>query len=680
MGSEVARPRRKMTTRHILAWVLSLCSFAWAGSSARGQAPHPPELPVITSAHEVHALTKHLASLGYPVRIRGTVVYCDPSIGDFAAIYVADASGGVFAHTDLRVPLSAKDGDLVEVTGVTDPGTYSPMVAHAQVRVLGTSAAWPKAMRRTLPQLASGQEDAQWVEVEGLVESVDALDTHYLLTLDTEYGKLAATAVKWPGVNYDNLVDSKVLIRGVAGPMLDGKRRMIGSILLTPSSNAVTVLEPAPADPFALPVQTVGELFQYSPWPQTQHRIHLRGRVTLYWPGQTLCFMDEGDGLCMHIASRTPLRLGELIDVTGFLARDGYEPTLVGAKLRPSQDRVPVSATPITADEAFSGKHNGELVQIEGKLIGKNFSSSNMTLLFSTGQQVFQVLLPVGSIEQEQELASQWVEGSSAVVTGVLGKVEVHRNIWAQSIVRLESFHLLLRSSDDIKIVQRPSWWTSQHMFMLLGGMVVLTLVILCWSVLLRRQVAQQTAMIRRSEERFRHLAHHDALTGLPVRTLLMERLESTFVEARKNGTSFALFMLDLDHFKELNDTMGHAAGDEILCVAAQRFEACVRETDTVARIGGDEFMALLPGVNGVEEAAKLAAKFVACFSSPVMTAGHRTSVTVSVGVATYPDSGENAAELLNNADIALYQAKAQGRNGYHVFSFEMAEAGSQKP
>ena len=199
---------------------------------------------------------------------------------------------------------------------------------------------------------------------------------------------------------------------------------------------------------------------------------------------------------------------------------------------------------------------------------------------------------------------------------------------------------------------------------------VALTLMaILGWVGILRRQVHQQTEIIRRSEARFRHMAEHDGLTGLPVRNVLLERLEQALDEIKRQANSLALLMIDVDNFKHINDTMGHAVGDQALFTIGTRLQESLRSTDTVARMGGDEFTVLLTGLNGPEEAQKIASLLVSKISEPMVLQGIRVEVSVSVGIATYPESGSDVKTLLRNSDAALYQAKARGRNCYQMHS-----------
>jgi diguanylate cyclase (GGDEF)-like protein len=255
-----------------------------------------------------------------------------------------------------------------------------------------------------------------------------------------------------------------------------------------------------------------------------------------------------------------------------------------------------------------------------------------------------------------------------------LGKVDALKTR-REGATRLQSFQILLRSPADVTILETASWWNGRHTLVVLSVVLLLTLAVLIWSVMLRRRVKQQTLLIRRSEERFRHLAEYDALTGLTSRTLLHDRLTSELELARRKQTPLALLMMDVDNFKHVNDSLGHAAGDEILCVTAKRIRAAVRETDTVARMGGDEFVVLLPGVRGKREAGKVAAQVVASVAAPVRFRGQEVPVSVSVGISSYPDGGDDVTSLLQNVDTAMYEAKSLGRNCYRFFNPDLARA-----
>ncbi|MBI3525323.1 MAG: diguanylate cyclase [Betaproteobacteria bacterium] len=159
------------------------------------------------------------------------------------------------------------------------------------------------------------------------------------------------------------------------------------------------------------------------------------------------------------------------------------------------------------------------------------------------------------------------------------------------------------------------------------------------------------------------HLALHDALTGLSNRTLLFDRLDSAISAARRRNSSFALFFLDLDNFKPINDELGHDAGDLVLKIIAERLHNSVRESDTVARVGGDEFVLVLQDVHGRKAALAVAEKTIAALSQPISTGSKLCEVGATLGIALYPEHGEDADTLMRHADAAMYAAKRLGKN-----------------
>jgi diguanylate cyclase (GGDEF)-like protein/PAS domain S-box-containing protein len=168
---------------------------------------------------------------------------------------------------------------------------------------------------------------------------------------------------------------------------------------------------------------------------------------------------------------------------------------------------------------------------------------------------------------------------------------------------------------------------------------------------------------------RMSHQAQHDFLTGLPNRLLLTDRLAQAIALSRRHGNRVALLFLDLDRFKPVNDSLGHAIGDKLLQSVAQRLTTCVRATDTICRLGGDEFVVLLSEIEQVGAATHCAEKLLAALELPHLIAGHEVHVTVSIGISVCPDDGRDAEAMLKNADTAMYHAKKMGRDNYQVFT-----------
>jgi diguanylate cyclase (GGDEF)-like protein len=185
---------------------------------------------------------------------------------------------------------------------------------------------------------------------------------------------------------------------------------------------------------------------------------------------------------------------------------------------------------------------------------------------------------------------------------------------------------------------------------------------------ILREQEAERVA----SEERIRYQAYHDPLTGLPNRTSFVEHLEEAIRRSKRFGWSLGLMFLDLDRFKRVNDSLGHEAGDELLRIAAGRLQGCIRESDMLFRMGGDEFTVLLENVKGAEEAAAVAVRMSQAVAEPIELRHHELAATVSIGIALYPKDDQTGERLVKSADTAMYRAKDLGRNRYAFFTQEM--------
>ncbi|HEX5802799.1 MAG TPA: EAL domain-containing protein [Azospira sp.] len=177
------------------------------------------------------------------------------------------------------------------------------------------------------------------------------------------------------------------------------------------------------------------------------------------------------------------------------------------------------------------------------------------------------------------------------------------------------------------------------------------------------------------AEERVWHIAHHDALTGLPNRSLLQDRLGQALAGAERAGNRVAVLFLDLDRFKSVNDSLGHDVGDALLKGVASRLTAAVRDVDTVCRLGGDEFVILLGAIGTTDDAVMVAERIVNGLARPLEVMGHALRATTSIGIALFPEDGRDAQTLMKNADTAMYTAKSRGRDNFQFFSAAMNEA-----
>ncbi len=178
---------------------------------------------------------------------------------------------------------------------------------------------------------------------------------------------------------------------------------------------------------------------------------------------------------------------------------------------------------------------------------------------------------------------------------------------------------------------------------------------------------------LKHSLEQIEHLAHHDPLTGLPNRLLFRDRLKIAIRQARRSRYALAVLFLDIDRFKDINDSLGHAMGDQLLLEMAGRIRSNVREEDTVARLGGDEFVILINRIDSADEAEQVAQKIMTALEAPIRLEASELSLQVSMGISLYPEDGEDGDELIGHADIAMYHAKEQGLSEYHFYNETMS-------
>src|SRR5882724_858059 len=213
------------------------------------------------------------------------------------------------------------------------------------------------------------------------------------------------------------------------------------------------------------------------------------------------------------------------------------------------------------------------------------------------------------------------------------------------------------------------SRWLAVVIATLTLGLIAITTILLVYDAYLESNVRRYNEMLEHANARLRHAATHDALTGLPNRVLLADRLQQAIARASRNGIRFAVLVVDLDRFKAINDSLGHIAGDELLQEVARRLSGMLRKEDTLARLGGDEFVLVIHEVSTPQDAEAVARKILTQVALPLQLAGLDVHVSPSVGISLCPDDGCDSETLLQHADAAMYHAKKKGRNTYQFFA-----------
>jgi PAS domain S-box-containing protein len=455
-----------------------------------------------------HSMTAEEAARGYPVLLRAVATYYDPYIDPrHAALFVLDETGGIMVALPRLPVLPIHAGTLVEIRGVTGGGDFAPLVEHGQVRVIGESRLPREAPRASLGQLISGETDGQWVEVEGVVHSVRETALNVTLDLALIDGAVSATTRRQPGEDYGPLIDAKVRIHANVAPFFNAYLQLSGAHLFFPSMAQVAVEEPAVPDPFGLPVRTIGSLLRYEPNITFRHRVHVRGRVTLHWPGRTLCIQDATQGLCAQTAQTTPLGAGGVVDVAGFPAGGGFTPTMTNATFRLAGAGQPVLPVPVTAAQAMRGDHDSALVQVEGRLIGLDNTAAEPALSIRSGSTLFAAVLPR---TMTGDAVPHLSEGSRLRITGICSvQVDAQQMAVGEGVMRPASFRILLRSLGDAVILEQAPWWNRERSLAALAVVGLVAMSVFAWVLLLRKRVGEQTAAIALEKERYRSLVDH---------------------------------------------------------------------------------------------------------------------------------------------------------------------------
>src|ERR1035438_6090606 len=464
--------------------------FTVAVNCAQVPQVQPGNLRVLTTAREAHGISVAESRRGYPVHLRAVVTYYDPYIDPrHGALFVHDGTFGVFVSVPKAPILPIHAGTIIDITGVSGPGDFAPIVVGHQIKVIEEGHLPARAPLVSMGHLLTGADDGQWVEIEGLVHSIAASGENVTLSVAMSDGVIGATTVKETGRDYSGLIDATVRIRGSSAPIFTKNRQMTGSRLFFPNLAQVNILAPAPADPYALTVRPIDSLLQFTPNIAFLHRAHVRGRVTLQRPGQSLCIQDAGQGLCVQTAQKTPIALGDVADVVGFPAANQYAPTMTDAVFRWTSGAGPVAATPITAEQALRGEYDAGLIQIEGRLIGVEQAGKEPALVVSSGGVVFPAMLPDDGLSQSLRA---WKEGSKLRLTGICAvQADSRRTIMGEGATHARSFRVMLRSPADVTVLETPSWWTPGHALGVLGLVFAVTLAVLGWVLVLRHRVKQ---------------------------------------------------------------------------------------------------------------------------------------------------------------------------------------------
>lgn len=404
---------------------------------------------VLTTAAAVRNLSATEAAQKHPVKLRGVVTFHDEAL---FSRFLQDETAGIYLLELTNMP-ALSPGQLVEVEGTTGPGEYAPVVQPTSVKVVGAGT-MPAARPVTLEQLVSGRHDSQLVEFSGIVRSVrlEKESQFYLLDFAKGSERFTAYVKQLPVAQPQDLVESIVKVRGVCATMFNHQRQLFGIRLLVPQADGLVIEKPASATPYDLAEQKINSLLQFAPDGNSGGRVKVRGTVVHSEPGNALFILDGKAGLYCKSLQRDALQPGDQVEVLGFPAKGEYTPVLEDASYRKTGSGTAPTAARVDVNEILTGIHDCQLVELPARVVDRVERGLNQFLLLQAGDFTFQAYLPPKVTAAE---LAGLQNGSEVIATGIC-MIERGNKWQAGDKWRAAAFHLVLRSAQDITVVQKP--------------------------------------------------------------------------------------------------------------------------------------------------------------------------------------------------------------------------------
>jgi signal transduction histidine kinase/CheY-like chemotaxis protein len=465
----------------------------------------PIGLPILTTLQQVHALTSQQAALGYPIRIQAVVTYYDPH---WRHLFVQDSTSGIYLEARDQAYLRA--GQSVRIEGTSAPGGYAPVIAQANIHLLGT-APLPNPRKPSAMDAISGAKDGLWGEMEGIVHPMHADEEGDIsFQLYTSVGLVEVhTPFFASEAHLERMIDARVRLRGVIGARFNPNRQIVGLALFFGNLRDLTVLRPGAADPFSAEVNPINQLLQFSSKGEPGHRQRVRGVVTMHHPGGDFYIEDATGGLQVQTDDLSA-KTGDLVDAVGYAVPGEYSPIMQDAVIQKVGPGSLPTIPAITPDLALTGKFSNQLVVIDARLLSHVANSAERGLVLQAGNFTFNAKLDNG--DQGGPEFDALRDGSIVRLTGICS-VQVDRSsqyLSNYTLPNLSSFHLLLRSPADIVVIKNASWWTASRTLSALGLTILSIFLALGWIGALRRRVFAQTAALRQATAVAQE-AHHAA-------------------------------------------------------------------------------------------------------------------------------------------------------------------------
>ena len=745
--------------------------LGWA-AVACASAPAP-----LNSLDAIHALTNAEAGEGIPVAFEATVTYYR---GYENTLFVQDGDAAIYVYAPTNLHLTP--GDRVLVQGKTQQ-SFNPIVIGDRFTFL-RHGALPAPQPASFDEMIRTETDCKLVRVRAVVHAADDLlsamaPVHFLrLQLLMDGGYFDVNVDDEDASAPEGLLDAEVELTGVASEQFDSKMHEVGVLVHVQSLSDIRIVKRANSSPWTFPVTPMDQVIKVYHLRDSTPRIRVHGTITYYQPGSAVVMQDGSRSIWISTETHNPLRVGDAADATGFPdVHDGFL-NLAHGEIRDSLTPAPITPLPATWDALtprgfdFPGHHN-DLVSIEGQVVTKVREASQDEYVLAVGNNQFSAIYR--HPDRAVAIARDVPLGSRVRVTGIC--VLENSNPFMAQV----PFDILLRSNDDIELIQNPSLLNVRNLILAVGLLFAIAVVAGARGWILERRVRQKTAALaarikteaaherraalleqrrgrilehingerplcetleeiatmvsfklegarcwcevadgarlgdyshglvglrivqvniesrsgpalgvfyagidastpasaaeiealhkgaqlatlaietRRLYSDLRRRSEFDLLTDIPNRFAIERFIDAQIEEARKSGGTLGLIYIALDKFKPINDKYGHHMGDLYLQAVARRMSCQLLGGDMLARVGGDEFAALVSLPHGRPDLDAIVERLKRSFDEPLNLEGHLFQGTASIGVAIYPEDGITRDNLLIAADAAMYAVK----------------------
>ena len=435
-------------------------------------------MALLTQIAQIRKLSVNEASRKYPVKVRAVVTYREPN-----NIFVQDASAGIYIrleHFAVDYP-RVEMGTLLEIEGSSDPGGFCPIIMASKVTVIGKGS-YPTPLRHAWDYLMTGQDDAQWFEVQGVVRKAGSKS----ITVAMRGGQIPVGFLKSSAKLTNTLINTSVRVRGVCMPVFNTRRQIQGVRMVSPSVEHLQIDEPAPEDPFGIAIADTSSLLTFVPDQQLVNRVKIAGCVT--WRGARELYVQDGEGGArILLLESSDAMVGDQVEIVGFPKASGFSPVLEDSLWRKVCVGNMPEAKKMTVDGILEGRFDSALGSIEATLVGRSQQGGKQILELQADQRLFRA-----SFLMTTGIRPAFPLGSLLRLTGVC-QVEAQKERETQTVA---SFELLLNGPHSVDVLKSPSWWSLKHAMGLMAGLIGVLGVALSWIGLLRHRVRQRTCQL----------------------------------------------------------------------------------------------------------------------------------------------------------------------------------------